>query len=277
MGYWEDRQAAVQAELTKKNVAAVERQVGKYYADTQRKIIGQFQQTYNHILSSIEAGRQPTPADLYKLDTYWQMQAEVTAELTKLGNKQAEILNRAFIMQYKSIYEATAIEGLAHFNLLDTQAIDSMINAIWCADGKHWSSRIWKNTSELQETLNQELIDCLVTGRNPTYLKQRLMQSFNVSYARADSLVRTEMAHIQIQAAEQRYIDSGVNYIEVWADKDERQCEVCGKLHKKVFPIGVKVPIPAHPNCRCSILPVIEELRQPVAEPKDFKPIPIRK
>lgn len=128
MGYWEDRQAEVQAEVTKKNVTQVERQVAKYYEDTQRKIIGQFQQTYNHILSSIEAGREPTPADLYKLDTYWKMQAEVAGELQKLGNKQAQILNNAFIMQYKSIYENTAIQGEAHYTQLDTKAVQAMID-----------------------------------------------------------------------------------------------------------------------------------------------------
>lgn len=257
MGYWEDRQAETQAALTKKNIAQVERQVAKYYADTQRKIIGQFQQTYNHILSSIEAGRQPTPADLYKLDTYWKMQAEVAGELRKLGDKQAQILNNAFIMQYQQIYEATALPSQAHYTQLDTQAVESMINNIWCADGKHWSSRVWENTSRLQETLNQNLIDCLVTGRNPDYLKGLLMDSFNVSYSRADMLVRTEMAHIQTQAAEQRYTDAGVELVQVWADYDERRCEVCGNLHEKVFRLGEKLPIPAHPNCRCCIIPVI--------------------
>ena len=132
-----------------------------------------------------------------------------------------------------------------------------MINNIWCADGKHWSSRVWDNTARLQETLNQNLIDCLVTGRNPDYLKGLLMNSFNVSYNRADMLVRTEMAHIQTQAAEQRYLDAGVEYVQVWADYDERRCEVCGNLHEKMYRVGEKLPIPAHPNCRCCIIPVV--------------------
>lgn len=258
MGYWEERQAATQAALTKKGVAQTEKQIAKYYADTQRKIIGQFQQTYNRILSSMEEGRAPTPADLYKLDTYWQMQGQITAELTRLGEKQAKILSNAFVMQYKNIYESIALYGEGHYNKLDLQAVNGMVNSIWCADGKNWSSRVWENTAHLQEMLNQNLIDCLVAGRNPNYLKQALMDCFNVSFGRADTLVRTEMAHIQTEAAKQRYLDAGVQYVEVWADKDERQCEHCGKLHKQVFPIGEKLPIPAHPKCRCTLLPVID-------------------
>jgi SPP1 gp7 family putative phage head morphogenesis protein len=66
------------------------------------------------------------------------------------------------------------------------------------------------------------------------------------------------MAHIQTQAAKQRYADAGLEEVEVWADKDERQCDVCGKLHQKRFPIGGNMPIPAHPRCRCCIIPVVE-------------------
>ena len=45
----------------------------------------------------------------------------------------------------------------------------------------------------------------------------------------------------------------------LWADEDERRCEVCGKLHKKRYPVGANIPIPAHPRCRCCIVPVVED------------------
>lgn len=257
MGYWEERQARVQAKLTQKNIEQVEAQLGRYYFETQRKVIGQFQQTYNKILSSKAEGREPTPADLYKLDTYWKMQAQLAEELIKMGNTQALVLNHAFIMEYTQIYEATALKDNLFFGDIDKDAVQAMINHIWCSDGLSWSERIWKNTDMLKQALNDELLQCLVAGRNPDYLKERLMAQFNVSYNRADALVRTEMAHIQTQAAQQRYIDAGVEYVQVWADKDERQCEVCGELHEKMYKVGEKLPIPAHPRCRCCIVPVV--------------------
>lgn len=66
------------------------------------------------------------------------------------------------------------------------------------------------------------------------------------------------MAHIQTQAAQQRYIDYGITEVEVPEDEDERRCEVCGKLHGKRFKITETMPVPAHPRCRCCIVPVIE-------------------
>lgn len=257
MGYWEDRQAETQANLTKKNIAQTQKQLTKYYADTQKRVIGQFQQTYNKLLSTIEEGRQPTPADLYKLDTYWQMQAQLKDELTKLGYAQAEVLNKNFVNEYLNIYEALAAKDGLYFNTIDTTTAEAMINHIWCADGQSWSNRVWKNTDLLQQALNDNLIDCVVAGRNPNDLIKLLEYEFGVSYSRADALVHTEMAHIQTQAAKQRYLDAGIQQVQIWADKDERRCDVCGKLHETIYPVGANVPIPAHPRCRCCIIPVV--------------------
>ena len=92
-----------------------------------------------------------------------------------------------------------------------------------------------------------------------TELKNQLQEQFGVSYRRADSIARTEIAHIQTQAAQQRYTDYGIQEVEIWADEDERRCPECGQLHQKRYPVGAAVPIPAHPNCRCCIVPVVEE------------------
>jgi hypothetical protein len=50
--------------------------------------------------------------------------------------------------------------------------------------------------------------------------------------------------------------------VQVWADKDERRCEVCGKLHQKTFSIYEPMPVPAHPRCRCCIVPVVDDVKQ---------------
>lgn len=258
MSYWKERQAKAQERLTSKKVRETEAQLVKYYRSAMQKVIGQFEQTYNKLLLSIEEGKEPTPADLYKLDTYWQMQGQLKAELQKLGDKQAALFNKKFVEEYKQIYEAIALKDDLFFREISTETAQQMINQIWCADGKSWSSRIWKNTELLQEALNENLIDCVLTGKKVTQLKKLLQDQFGVSYSRADSVVRTEMAHIQTQAAQQRYLDYGIKEVQVWADKDERRCEICGELHEKRFPIGGAMPIPAHPRCRCCIIPVVE-------------------
>lgn len=256
--YWKERQAATQAKLTEKSIEETEKQLVKYYQRANKEVVGQFEKTYDKLLLSISEGRAPTPADLYKLDTYWQMQGQIQKELQKLGDYQLELFNKNFIEQYQNIYKAIAFKDNAFFGEISRETAQQMINQIWCADGKTWSDRVWNNLSYLRETLNEGLLDCVLTGKKTTELKNILQERFNVSYNNADMIVRTEMAQIQTQAARQRYEDSGVQEVEILADKDERRCEICGKLHKKRFPIGAAVPIPAHPRCRCCIVPVID-------------------
>lgn len=283
MGYWEERQAKTQAKLTAKTIKETEEQLKKYYRSSMERIIGQFEQTYNKVLLSIEDGREPTPADLYKLDSYWKMQGQLKNELQKLGDKQAALLSKKFMDEWRNIYESMALKDDTHFGQMDMQAAQQMINQVWCADGKSWSQRVWGNTDKLQQSLNDDLIDCLITGKKPTELRKKLQADFNVGYTRADSIVRTEMTHIQTQAARQRYLDYGISEVEVWADEDERRCDVCGKLHLKRFSIYEKMPIPAHPRCRCCIVPVVEdsepepqvEIKEPPKKKVDnSKPIP---
>jgi len=71
MRYWSERQAKAQAVVTDKGIAATEKQLIKYYKNSMLKIQGQFEETYLKLLSTINEGEKPTPADLYKLDKYW--------------------------------------------------------------------------------------------------------------------------------------------------------------------------------------------------------------
>lgn len=257
--YWADRQKAAQDKLTDKKIEEVDKQLVKYYGQTMKAVITDFEATYNKILVTVAAGGSPTPADLYKLDRYWEMQGRLRDELQKLGDKQIYLLSHKFEEEFFDVYDSIAIKGAKSFSTISTEAARQMINSIWVADGKTWSQRIWKNIEQLTELLNEELISCVVSGRKTSYLKEALQEKFLVSYGKADSIVRTEMAHIQTQAARQRYEDYGIREVMVWADKDERRCDVCGKLHTKKYPVGAAIPIPAHPNCRCCIIPVVED------------------
>lgn len=259
MSYWGRRAAKTQANLTNKTIKETEKQLSKYYSDCMESVVERFVKTYIHVLDAAREGREPTPADLYKLDTYWKMQGELQQELQKLGNKQMVLFGKEFVAEYKDIYESIALGAGDAFGTADMQMAHQAIQSIWCADGQSWSNRVWKNTEKLAQMLNDELIQCLITGKKTDVLKKRLQERFKVSYNNADMIARTELSHIQTVAAQQRYKDYGITEVEVLADKDERRCPTCGKLHGKRFPINGAMPVPVHPNCRCSIIPVIED------------------
>lgn len=259
MGYWQERMAKAQDAISKKSIKQTEEQLKKYYLRAAKRCIEDFEATYNKILATQANGKTPTPADLYKLDKYWQAQAQLRHELQKLGDKQIKLLSGAFETNFFEVYYSLnlPIENAA-FNTINREVVQQMINHIWCADGKSWSQRIWDNTELLVETLNEELVHCVVTGKKTSQLKKILQEKFDVSYTRADALVRTEIAHIQTQAAQQRYKDYGIQEVEVFVDEDERTCPICAKHEGDRYPVHAQMPVPFHPRCRCCMIPVVE-------------------
>lgn len=265
MSYWAKRQAKIQEALVNKSEKKIKQQLSKYYGISARRAIENFERVYNKLLAQQADGKQATPADLYKLDSYWAAQAQLRNELQKLGEKQISLLTKQFEIMFFEVYYSIAPEGLQAFNTIDAAAARQMINAIWCADGKDFSQRVWGNTERLIESLNEQLILTVATGAKTTNLKKQLQERFNVSYSRANTLVRTELAHIQTMAAKQRYEDYGLKYYEILGNDDDtcgQHSPDCHEMDGKKFlytemNVGVNAP-PFHPNCRCAIIPVVE-------------------
>lgn len=255
--YWKDRLADAQDAISKKNQKQIEARLKKYYASTMKQVIADFEATYNKLLTTVELGKQPTPADLYKLDKYWQLQAQTRGRLQKLGDRMISTLSKIFEINFFEVYYSLNIEGMKAFSTLDEAAAIQVINQIWVADGKNFSRRVWDNTERLLQTLEEGLIHTVATGKKPTELKQILQERFDVSYRRADTLVRTELTHIQTVAAQKRYQDYGIQYVEVLVDPDTRTCDKCKELIGKKFPVNATPPLPVHPNERCCVVPVL--------------------
>ena len=257
MKYWAERLGKSQLKLQDKTIKEINKQIQVIYGKAAKRVIRDFETTYNKLLATIEDGREPTPADLYKLDKYWQMQAQMRKELQKLGDKEIQILSKAFETNFFEIYYSIDIPSAEAFTTIDAAAVQHLINSVWVADGKSWSQRIWDNTERLAETLTEELTHIVVAGKKNTDLVHVLQDRFNVSYHRAQTLVRTEVAHIQTEAAKQRYQDYGIQYVEVLVDEDDRTCELCKALKGKKFPVNGTPPLPVHPNERCCLVPVV--------------------
>ena len=278
--YWKKRMLEAQKNWTDKDIDAINKQLLHYFRVASSSIIKEFEAVYDKVLAQAEEGKPITPADLYKLDRYYQMQAQSNKVLQTLGDKTASLLEDRFEQEYKHIYSslATDEDGKAvkasisdkAFSTVDKQVAKQVANQIWCADGKNWSQRIWKNLNNLQQTLNDGLIECVVTGKKTSELKKRLMERFSVTYSQAENIVRTEMAHVETQAALDRYKSSGTQKIRIIVDPDERTCDVCAKWDDKIVDIseahtGKNCP-PFHPRCRCAVAAVVEDKKEKAQE-----------
>lgn len=284
--YWANRQENELNKISNKTETEIATQLNKYYERIVRQIIKDFEAVYNKLIATITAGTKPTVADLYKLDRYWQMQGNLRNLCEQLGNKEVVLLSKAFEKQWEETYLAAALPSDLGFSQISESNAQAMIQTVWLNDGKTFSDRIWQSTTDLAATLNDEFVHLVVSGKTDTELRKKLMTLVedNVGSARTrvNTLIRTEMAHIQYAAAEKRYKDSGVEeFIVLGRDEHPLKCD-CKKLDgtRWRFDDPNAPKFPRHPNCRCRIKPVpkneilqkrMEEVRREEQEKRAIK------
>ena len=260
--YWAERQERANAAIADRTAADLEKTLTKQYNSAMKQVIADFEATYDKLLATIEAGRDPTPADLYKLDRYWKMQAQLKHVLQELGDEQVGALSKAFEDEWHEVYDKMALPSDEAYATIATEP-QAVVNGVWAPDGKAFSQRVWDNVDNLAETLNNELVHCVTTGKPNSYLAKKLQERFNVSYSKAKTLVHTEVVAIETEAAAQRYQDYGFTEYIYKTSPSEGRCSVCKRMDKKRYKYterqtGVNAP-PIHPNCKCQILPVMND------------------
>ena len=266
--YWANRQEAALNKISNKTEKEINAQLNKYYVSLIKQVMADFEATYNK-LTADKVGGTPTVADLYKLDRYWQMLAHLKQLCEQLGNKEIELFTKQFKNQWEETYKMAALPSDEAFIIPSESNAKQMINSVWCADGKTWSQRVWGNVQALQETLNDQLIHIVTTGKTTRDLRIALQDRFNVSRKQANMLIRTEINHIQTASAAKRYEDSGLKQYMILG-REEGSCTRgrkgsidCHDMDGKVFDytdmkVGTNAP-PFHPNCRCRINPVMDD------------------
>ena len=124
-----------------------------------------------------------------------------------------------------------------------------------------FSERIWVNQSAMRADLAKLIESGLIRGKNARELARDLRKYVGDSGSgatyKAERLMRTELARVQIEAQMQSYERDGIEYFEIIANS--RCCDVCRALDGKVYKvsalrIGENAP-PFHANCRCSTAP----------------------
>ena len=184
----------------------------------------------------------------------------INKHLTALGEEEIKVTNQELLKMYDKT--SSLVANQAGFTVGFDDGAQKVIDKIWCPDGKHWSSRVWKNKSIMQAQLEQGIADCVARGLNKEKLISEITDRVVKDRYKASRLVRTELTYVQNAAAADTYEKAGCKKYEYCAALDERTSEECEALNGQQFYfrdaiVGENFP-PIHANCRCTIIPVIE-------------------
>ena len=185
-------------------------------------------------------------------NVYHQEQQFDTSFLRDLGE-------RAY---YQSIYNVQKRTGLGFsFSHISQKQVDQVLRMNW--SGKHYSKRIWKNTENLAQTLKEEMLVSLLTGRTDRETAQIIENKFGTGAIQARRLVRTESCFVAGELTATAYEECGIKKYRYLATLDLRTSEICRSLDGKVFLLserqaGKNYP-PMHPWCRSTTISIIDE------------------
>ncbi|MBP2638370.1 MAG: phage putative head morphosis protein, gp7 family [Firmicutes bacterium] len=120
----------------------------------------------------------------------------------------------------------------------------------------------WAITESTREYLRGTVTDAMEEGWSPQKLTKELEDNTAFSKSRAKMIARTETAFADCNGRMIGYKNSGLNLGKQWI-VGSGACEKCA-INKKAgviglddaFPSGNIVP-PAHPHCRCDVIPVL--------------------
>lgn len=97
----------------------------------------------------------------------------------------------------------------------------------------------------------------IVSGEPQAELAKRIASIFGV--ARAELIASTEATRIFADANLRAWRERKIGKVKWQTAVDERVCPICGPLHNSVLSINNEIMPPAHPRCRCWLLPVVAE------------------
>lgn len=198
-------------------------------------------------------------SEMHKQNRLTALNKKLESIIEDLGHKTEESAKKNMQDGFQAVYKNTAVSmGDEDFSMPNKKLMEKLLSEPWRGDS--FSGRLWKNQKKLAVGLNDLLLTGLQQGKTATEIAVSLHNFMGQGFNECHRLVRTETMHYLNDATMQRYKDAGIKYVQIWAAEDERTCDECSKYHGKIYPIDKCPHVPLHPNCRCTIIPVTDDV-----------------
>lgn len=227
------------AYLVAKQLADVQlTETTKYYTKT-------IEDAYKHTAASSIIGQTQKDFNVYQNGTVPEV-SKVKKTIKFTEPESGKVLHEVDVMPDKPTTKLTE---------LTTETVKQQLAAPW--EGKNYSQRIWKNTDELADRLQELFTAKELSGMPEREMRLRLQKEFGVSAYQARRLVRTESAYMANQARLQAWNDHHVEEYSLVAVLDFRTSEFCRDHDGRVYKVADakcngfygNFP-PFHPFCR---------------------------
>lgn len=247
--YWQKRLQNPLHKAYNENEAAT-RQWLSVYQQASRDIKAELFDAYLKVSSE-----KPLISDFYRYNNLQKIEKQITDSIMQLGSKELDYTKQS--LQQATLIGSQTAHDVLNTNALNKAAIDEIIKRPW--HDANFSDRIWKNKLQLINSLKSELTNGIIQGKSIYSVANDVDNRINVGRSQTQRLVRTEYMHALNQGQIESYRAKGYTKLKWIATMDDKTSKICRKRNSKEYDIDRLPDIPAHPNCRCTMVPVITE------------------
>lgn len=242
--------------------AKMERVLASIYRDCQKQILADVAETMAKVK---KAGGTWSYANQSALTRSRGLFEQITAELTKLGQKEQAIFTQGLSHIYtdqflRQVYElGQSIPVKANFNRLNPNLIRQTLDYPW--SGAMFSDRLWLDKETLGRNLRVGLTQSMILGEGIPEITDRITKNIDTARYNAERVARTETKRVAYVAHDHAYADTGIEELEYRCANggDHRTCGTCKADNGKRYERGKEPTLPRHPNCRCVYIPVVPD------------------
>ncbi len=192
------------------------------------------------------------------------LKAKILNHIIRLGNMTASEATKKALDGFEQGYYKTAykIDKKSGFNIdftmLNITITDSVLLEKF--DSKTFSERVWDNTANLAVKAEQAVNKVVTNGESTEKLSRKLKKEFNSGFYEASRVINTETARAVTAGQMKAYKNSGVVKKVMWdATLESNTCEHCSTKDGNRYEIDEAPYLPDHPNCRCCLIPVVDD------------------
>jgi SPP1 gp7 family putative phage head morphogenesis protein len=237
------------------------------YVGLQNALKGQLEKLAGDVIAVQEKGEVPTPGLLNQIDTYKKFQADSAEQYAKYIDWAGDVASEEQVAAAKGATSAASEALNKKPNPLeDTDGLGEEVLAAWdegavesmsgMTAGGPLKELLQQGYGVMEQEIAQRLVDGVAKGMNAFEVANNASDALGIGLDRILCIARTEMNRSFRDSTMDAYRSSGVveRYARMSA-RDELVCEACLAADGDVFDADVEPD--DHPNCRCTVVPLI--------------------
>lgn len=237
------------------NEADEVRELATRYLDVEQALEANISALSEQVNALYAAGEDPTWSQLYRLERFQRLEAQLVAELARFNGWAAQIITEQQLkLGVQAIDDAAVVlemskPGLGLAVNMPHDAVQAMAGI--ARNGAPLGDLLAKSYAPARTAIVKELVRSVALGRNPKVTAAAIRRATAIPLDSALTIARTEQMRVYNAASLGTYREMGVTQYQRLADYSERTCIACIAASGEI--LSTEAELSDHPRGRCFV------------------------